>query len=201
MLYALDLLGTGVFAISGALAASRRNMDIFGFTVLALMPAVGGGTLRDVMLGRYPVFWIADNNYVLVALGAALIVFFTAHHIASRQRLLVWMDAVGLSLFAVLGSQVALSHGSSALVATTMGVITAVTGGMIRDIICIQVPLILSREIYATAAFVAACAFVVASNMSIAEAWCVAIGVVAGFSVRSAGILKRLSLPAYKHRD
>ena len=201
MIYVLDLAGTAVFAISGALAASRKNMDIFGFSVLALMPAVGGGTLRDVLIGRYPIFWIADNAYIIVAVVAAVVVFFTARRVSSRKTLLIWMDAVGLALFAVLGAQISLAHGVSPLVATIMGIVTGVVGGMIRDVICNEVPLILSREIYATAAFVAATTFVAASSYGVPESGCILLGIVFGFGVRMAGIVANLSLPVYKQRD
>ena len=103
--YILEMLGTAAFAVSGALAASRKNMDIFGFCVLALMPAVGGGTVRDIIIDRVPVFWISDNRYVAVAIIAALIVFFTSYRPGSRRRILVWMDALGLALFAALGTE------------------------------------------------------------------------------------------------
>ncbi len=201
MVYWLDLLGTFVFAISGALAASRQNMDIFGFSVLALMPAVGGGTVRDLVIGRTPVFWIQDNAYVVVALVAAVLVFFTARRIRSRHDLLVWMDAVGLALFAVLGSQIALAHGTSALVATMMGVVTAVTGGMLRDIICNEIPLILSREIYATAAFTAAILYVLAVSFGVPAGVAMILGIVAGFAVRGTAIVRNLSFPTYRQRD
>lgn len=200
MIYWFEMIGTAVFAISGALAASRKNMDIFGFAVLALMPAVGGGTLRDILIDRHPIFWISDTNYLYVAIAAAVATFFTAHIIRSRLRALIWMDAIGLALFAVSGSQIAINHGVSLPVATIMGMITGVTGGMIRDIICNEVPLILSREIYATAAFVAAAVFLIASRSGLDDSLSIPIGIATGFVVRAAGIRFGLSLPVYKQR-
>lgn len=200
LLFALEMIGTAVFAISGALAASRANMDLFGFSVLALMPAIGGGTLRDMMLGRTPVFWIQDNSYVTVALLAALAVYFFADRPGFRHRLLVWMDALGLALFAVLGTSIALETGVSALVAVMMGVMTAVLGGMIRDIICNEIPLVLTSEIYATAAFAASIVYVAAVAAGIAEDAALIAGVAAGFAVRGAGIVFHLSLPRIPHR-
>ena len=144
--YFLELLGTAAFAVTGALAASRKGMDIFGFIVLALMPAIGGGTVRDVIIDRTPVFWIADNRYIVVAIIAALVVFFTRWKPGSRRRLLVWMDAMGLALFAALGTQISLAHDTGPLVAVLLGVSTAVTGGMIRDVICNEIPLVLSAR-------------------------------------------------------
>ena len=146
LIVVLEMLGTAAFAVSGALAASRKNMDIFGFTVLALMPAVGGGTLRDLILDRTPVFWVANPWYVAVALGAALAVFFRRFRPGGRMRLLVWVDALGLALFAALGTEISLEFGAGPLVAVMLGVTTGVAGGMIRDIICNEIPLIRWRS-------------------------------------------------------
>ncbi len=199
-LFALEMIGTAVFAISGALAASRANMDLFGFCVLALMPAIGGGTLRDMMLGRTPVFWIEDNSYVAVALAAAVAVYFFADRPGFRRKLLVWMDAVGLALFAVLGTEIALATGASTPVAVMMGVMTAVLGGMIRDIICNEIPLVLTSEIYATAAFAASLAYLGAVAAGAVATPALVVGVLAGFLVRGAGIVFHLSLPRVSYR-
>jgi uncharacterized membrane protein YeiH len=196
--YSLEMLGTGAFAVSGALAASRKRMDIFGFCVLALMPAVGGGTIRDIMIDRVPVFWISDNRYVAVALIAALVVFFTPHPRAgSRRQVLVWADALGLSLFAVLGTEICLQHDTGPLVAVMLGVTTAVTGGMIRDVICNEIPLILSREIYATAAFAASLAYVLADKLALGDNLALTIGMLTGFAIRGLAIVYNWSLPSF----
>ncbi|MEX2259867.1 MAG: trimeric intracellular cation channel family protein, partial [Woeseia sp.] len=194
-LFVLEMIGTAVFAISGALAASRAGMDIFGFSVLALMPAVGGGTLRDIMLGRLPVFWVEDNSYVAVALVAAITVYFFANRPGFRKTLLIWMDAAGLALFAVLGTEIALGMGTSTLIAVMMGVSTAVLGGMIRDIISNEIPMVLTGEIYATAAFVASIAYILSSQAGIGRTWALVVGVAAGFAVRAVSIVFHLSLP------
>ncbi len=195
--YLLEMTGTAAFAVSGALAASRKNMDIFGFCVLALMPAVGGGTIRDIIINRVPVFWIADNRYIAVAIIAALIVFFTSYRPGSRRQILIWMDALGLALFAALGTEICLQHDTGPLVAIMLGVTTAVTGGMIRDIICNEIPLILSREIYATAAFVAAVCYVLANNIGLGEPLSLGIAVIAGFAIRALAIIYDWSLPSF----
>ncbi len=196
--YLLEMLGTAAFAVSGALAASRKRMDIFGFMVLALMPAVGGGTVRDIIIDRTPVFWIADNRYVAVAIIAALIVFMAPHpKPGGRRRLLIWADALGLALFAALGTEVCLQHGTGPLVAVMLGVTTAVTGGMIRDIICNEIPLILSREIYATAAFAASLVYVLADRFELGGAIALAAAVATGFGVRGLAIRYDWSLPSF----
>jgi uncharacterized membrane protein YeiH len=200
-LFVLEMIGTAVFAISGALAASRANMDIFGFSVLALMPAVGGGTLRDIVLGRFPVFWVENNSYVAVAVMAAIGVYFFADRPGWRLTLLVWMDAAGLALFAVLGTEIALDAGVTTLIAIMMGVTTAVIGGMIRDIICNEIPLVLSGEVYATAAFVASIAYILAVRAEAPESVALIIGVAAGFAVRAAGIVFHIKFPRVNLRD
>ena len=196
--YSLEMLGTAAFAVSGALAASRKRMDIFGFCVLALMPAVGGGTIRDIIIDRVPVFWVSDNRYIAVAIIAALVVFFAPHRKpGGRRQLLVWADALGLALFAALGTEICLQHDTGPLVAVMLGVTTAVTGGMIRDVICNEIPLILSREIYATAAFAASMAYVLADRMAVGDNAALTISVVTGLAVRGLAILYNWSLPSF----
>ncbi len=194
IVFFLEMIGTAAFAVSGALAASRKNMDIFGFCVLALMPAVAGGTLRDVILDR-PVFWVANTAYVAIALAAAVIVFLTAYQPGSRKRILVWTDALGLALFAALGTEISLNANAGPLVAIMLGVATAVTGGMIRDIICNEIPLVLTREIYATAAFVTSLVYVGASYAGVYAGVALIGSVTVGFAVRALAILYDWSLP------
>ena len=196
--YTLEMLGTAAFAVSGALAASRKRMDIFGFCVLALMPAVGGGTIRDIIIDRVPVFWVADNRYIAVAIIAALVVFFAPHRRPGiRREILVWTDALGLALFAALGTEICLQYDTGPLVAVMLGVTTAVTGGMIRDIICNEIPLILSREIYATAAFAASLAFVAADHLNLSDNASLAIAVATGLLIRGLAIIYNWSLPSF----
>ena len=196
--YTLEMLGTAAFAVSGALAASRKRMDIFGFCVLALMPAVGGGTIRDIIIDRVPVFWVSDNRYVAVAIIAALVVFFAPHRKpGGRRQLLIWADALGLALFAALGTEICLAHDTGALVAVMLGVTTAVTGGMIRDVICNEIPLILSREIYATAAFAASLAYVFADRLALGDNVALAVGVLTGLIIRGLAIIYNWSLPSF----
>jgi uncharacterized membrane protein YeiH len=165
------------------------------------MPAVGGGTIRDIVIDRVPVFWVSDNRYVAVAIIAALVVFFAPYRgPGSRQRLLVWADALGLALFAALGTEICLQHNTGPLVAVMLGVTTAVTGGMIRDVICNEIPLILSREIYATAAFVSSLAYVVADRMALGDTASLTIGVLTGLAVRGLAIIYDWSLPSFGSR-
>ncbi len=191
-----EVLGTAAFAVSGALAASRKNMDIFGFCVLALIPAVGGGTLRDLVLDR-PVFWIESPWYVAVAIAASLAVFFRTFRPGGRMRLLVWADALGLALFSVIGTEISLAAGTGPLIAIMLGVMTGVAGGMVRDVICNEIPLVLTGEIYATAAFAAGSVFAIGSAAGLDRDASLVIAVIAGFAIRAAGIHYHWSLPRF----
>ncbi|MBO6701216.1 MAG: trimeric intracellular cation channel family protein [Pseudomonadales bacterium] len=192
----LDHAGVFVFAITGALVAVRKEMDFFGFVVLALMPAVGGGTLRDIMLDE-PVFWITDTTYLFVTLAAALITF-VAHHLIQRlSEVLLWLDALGLSVFCAIGCAKALELGQGPVVAVVMGVITAVAGGIVRDVIANESPLVLHKEVYATAAFMGSLTYVV---VPLSDQLCLVLAVAVAFVVRALGITLGLSLPTVKHR-
>ena len=151
---------------------------------------------NDIVIGITPVFWITDSRYVTVSIIAALVVYFTSYKPGSRRRILIWMDAVGLTLFATIGTQISLEHDTGALVAVMLGVTTAVTGGMIRDIICNEIPLVLSHEIYATAAFVSAISYVVADNF-VTPQISLTIAVVTGFSIRALAIVYKWTLPKF----
>ena len=151
LLLALTWLAVTVLAVAGALTASRKQLDPVGFMLVACLCAFGGGTVRDVILNQ-PVFWLAVPEMVALAAGLALVVFFAAHRLERRFVVLLWADAVGLGLFAVLGAEAAQRAGVAPWAAILMGTITATAGGILRDIICAEVPLVLRREIYATAA-------------------------------------------------
>ncbi len=152
----LDVAGVAVFAASGALTASRQQMDVVGFALVATVTGIGGGTIRDLLLGTGPVFWVFAPSYLFLCVGVAILLFFAAPLFESRFRALLWADAAGLAIFCVIGAEAALRAGSPGSVAVLMGVITATFGGLVRDVLCAEVPLILRREIYATAAAVGA---------------------------------------------
>src|SRR5512144_3093686 len=150
----LDLAGVAVFAVSAVLAARSRGLDLFGVIVIAAITAIGGGTLRDLLLNRYPIFWTADAQYLIVIIASALL---TAGYVRVRPppgNALLVADALGLALFALSGAQVAEAAQCSPIIVVVMGTMTGVAGGVLRDVITAQVPLILRRDIYATAAIV-----------------------------------------------
>lgn len=196
----LDAAAVAVFAVTGALVASRKQMDIFGFALLGTVTGVGGGTVRDVLLGRLPVFWVEKPAYVVIALVVSAIVYFTAHIPESRYRLLLWLDAVGLSLVAVIGASIGLDAGKGAFIAVVMGVITAVFGGIIRDMLGGESPVILRREIYVIPALLGALIFVVAHRTGVAYPAAALAGFTGCFAVRGLALVYGWSLPAYKAR-
>ena len=157
MVSVLDHLSVLVFALTGALVASRAQLDIVGFVFVACLTAVGGGTVRDVVLNRETVFWVAEPQFVLLAGGAAMVVFFTAHLLESRRRAIDWLDACALAVAVPAGVGVALSMGQPGTVVLIMGVATGCFGGLMRDVVCNEVPLVLRQgELYVTCAFAGA---------------------------------------------
>jgi uncharacterized membrane protein YeiH len=196
----LDWLGVIVFAVSGALVASRKQMDIVGFALLGAVTGIGGGTLRDLLLGQLPVFWVREPAYLIACVGVSGFVFLTAHIPQSRYRLLLWFDALGLAVFAVTGAERALLAGSGATVAVAMGVVTATFGGIIRDVLGAESPVVLSREIYVTAAFLGAIVVVAGLLSGLPREVAIGTGLVAGFALRGAALHWRWSLPRYRAR-
>ncbi|HEY7386606.1 MAG TPA: trimeric intracellular cation channel family protein [Beijerinckiaceae bacterium] len=196
---ALDWLGVVAFAITGSLVASRKQMDIVGFTFLGIATGIGGGTLRDVLLGA-PVFWVHEPAYLVTCVLVSSIVFFTAHIPQSRYRSLLWLDAIGLALFAVAGAEKALHAGAGGIVAVAMGVITATFGGIMRDILGGESPVILRREIYASAALAGAVIFTSSMAVGAPRELAVGAGFAIGLLVRAAALHYGWSLPRYRER-
>lgn len=197
----LDLAAVVVFALTGALGASRAQLDPVGFMFLACLTAVGGGTVRDLLLGRDPVFWIAAPAYIVVAAAAALVVFFTAHHIESRLKALIWLDAVALSVAVAAGVAVARGMGSGAFVQVLMGIVTGCLGGLMRDVVLAEVPLVLKQgEIYVTAAFAGAVAAAAALALDTHPALPLLACMAVTFALRAGSIAFGWRLPSYKAR-
>jgi uncharacterized membrane protein YeiH len=194
----LDWFGVAVFAVTGALVASRKQMDIFGFALLATVTGIGGGSVRDVLLGQLPVFWVKEPAYVGICVAVSAIVFFTAHIPESRFRLLMWLDAIGLSFFCVVGAGKGLAAGP--FIAVVMAVITASFGGIIRDVIGGESPFLLRKEIYVTAALAGAVTFVGGTGLGIPETAAAIAGFVVCFVIRGLGLRYGLALPTYRAR-
>ena len=189
----VDRIGVFVFALSGGMVAVRHRMDLLGVLVISLFPAVGGGTLRDLLLG-VPVFWLTDQASLILALSAGLAAFFFANFWA-RLHALVWVDAAGLALFAVVGASKAYAVDGSFLVSVFMGAMTATAGGLIRDVVCNESPMLLREEVYATAAIAGAATYWLAREAGMAGQESLVVGALVAFAVRAAGIVFNLRLP------
>lgn len=189
----LDLAGVFVFALSGGLAAVRQDMDLFGIIVVAFFPAIGGGTLRDLLLDQ-PVFWLSDRPALAVAALGGLAAFL-ASGFWSRLKSLVWIDAVGLSLFAMVGASKALELGHGFVITAIMGAITATAGGLIRDIVCSQRAMLLCEDIYATAALMGGAVFWLARHFGLDPSLALIAGALSVLMIRALAIGFDLDLP------
>lgn len=199
LLPAIDLAAACVFALTGALVASRKQMDIVGFMWLGVVTGVGGGTVRDLLLG-VPVFWVRDATPLVVCLAASTTAYFIAHRVHSRYRLLLWLDALGLALVTIAGTAKGLGSGAGPVVAVVMGVITASVGGIIRDILGHEPSIILRREIYVSASLAGAVAFVILAGIGVSTPTAALAGGSLTFIVRGLAIVFGWSLPTYKAR-
>ncbi|MGE5441925.1 MAG: trimeric intracellular cation channel family protein [Bacteroidota bacterium] len=196
----LDWFGVIVFAITGALVASRKQMDLVGFALLGTVTGIGGGTIRDVVLGLLPVFWVREPAYLVTCVLVSCLVFFTAHIPQSRYRFLLWLDAVGLALFAVTGAERAMLSGAGSIAAIAMGVITATFGGMVRDVLGGESPVILAREIYVSAALLGASSFILLIGIGVPREGALISGFMVVLLVRGAALRWDWSLPRYRPR-
>ena len=201
LLYWVGLAAVAVNALTGVLDAGRKKMDLVGVTMVGCATALGGGTVRDLLLDR-PVFWIGDQTYLVVALATTLAVFFAVRGLRLPPRLLLIPDAVGLALFTIVGTQVALEWQAPWLVASLLGVITGVVGGVLRDVLCNEVPLVFVRgELYASAAWFGALVLVGLQALGlspVAAAW---IGMAAVLAARLLAMAYRITLPTYSERE
>ena len=196
----MDFVGVFAFAVSGALRAGREGMDLFGVLVVAAVTAIGGGTVRDLLLGE-PVYWLSDVTYLYVIAAAAVCTLvYTRFRQPPRGALLV-ADAFGLAVFAVLGARAGLEAGYSPLVAVIMGAITAVVGGAVRDLLVRETPLILRREIYATAAIAGATTYVVLNAWNLGNALVVTASIAVGLALRLIAVRFALNLPTERPRE
>ncbi|MEQ9661771.1 MAG: trimeric intracellular cation channel family protein [Parasphingopyxis sp.] len=199
VLSALDLAGIGLFAATGAVAAARAKQTLVTFAFFALATGVGGGTVRDLLIGA-PVFWIADARPLVACLVIALLVWVTPARIW-HGKALDWLDAVGMAAYAVFGAAKALSFGVPPVPAVIMGIFTACLGGIIRDVLAGEPSIILRPELYVTAAALSAALFVGLTAAGLMLPVAAAIAALAGFALRALAILKGLALPVYRGGD
>jgi uncharacterized membrane protein YeiH len=196
--YLLDLLGVAVFAVSGALAAGGAGLDLLGVVVIAALTAVGGGTLRDLLLDRHPIFWIADPRYVAVICVAALLTVLYARWLPVPKGALLVADALGLAVFAMSGAEIAEETRHAPVIVVLMGTMTGAAGGVLRDIVTGQVPLILRRDIYATAAIGGISLYIVLQAVGISRPSAFGAGLVAVVVLRLLAIVRGWRLPTFR---
>jgi uncharacterized membrane protein YeiH len=197
----LQYAGVAVFAVSGALAAGRKNLDLLGVVVIATVTAIGGGTLRDLLLDRHPVFWIAEPGYLYVTLAAALLAVPYTRLFRPPDRSLAYADALGLALFTISGAQIAERLGLPAIIVVLMGALTGVAGGVLRDVLTAEIPLILRRgRFYATAA-IAGIVLYLLLQLAVDRTLAALGGMVAIVVLRVAAIHWDLTLPVYSVPD
>lgn len=197
-IYIAELVGVAVFATAGALAAQGKRLDIFGVVILAIVTSLGGGTIRDITLDIHPVVWIADTAYLWVAIISAIVAFVVCRYIQYPRRTLLVLDAMGLALFAVLGAEKALALDLPPLIVVMMAVITGSAGGMIRDILTGQIPLILQKdgELYATCALAGAVFYQVFEQYIPGQALAL-VSMIIIFVLRMAAMFADLRLPEF----
>ncbi len=198
LLYLIDLFGTAIFAISGVLLAGRLRMDPFGVLVLATVTAIGGGTIRDIIIGATPVFWVTDTAYMWIILITSITTMLLVRH----PKRLPWYvlpvcDAIGLAAFVGIGVEKALAFQDSYLVAVMMGVLTGCGGGIIRDVLAREIPMVLRSEVYATACIAGGTVHVSLIQFGLSHSHAMLAGVVATLGIRLTAIRWHLSLPTF----
>lgn len=195
MLYSLDLFGTFVFAITGALLGIHKKLDLFGVLVVGFVTAVGGGTLRDLLVGRTPVFWLQDINYLAAVIAGSVITFVFGKRVLRIDGILKIADALGLGVFTAIGIRKGIEANLVPVFCVMMGMVTAVAGGMIRDILCQEIPMVLSREIYATACIAGGLCFFPLTWFGLGAGPAAALSGTVVFTLRLIAIRMNLSLP------
>ncbi|HET6409678.1 MAG TPA: trimeric intracellular cation channel family protein [Chthoniobacteraceae bacterium] len=198
-IHLIGLCGVAVCAISGALEAGRKSFDLLGVAIIALVTAIGGGTLRDVLLDRHPIFWIAEPTYLLVILASAALTVLYVKFQHPPYRALLLADALGLGFFTISGAQVAQSKGMPAVIIILMGAITGAAGGLFRDVLSAEVPLLLRRgELYATASIAGATMYLAFEAMDLPRHASATLGAAVVIGLRYAAIRWRIALPVFR---
>ncbi len=201
LVFVLDLLGVAVFAVSGALAALRKRMDLLGVFVIAAVTALGGGTVRDVLLDRHPVVWVTEPTFLYVALAAAVLTILYTRFRDAPENALAVADALGLGFFVISGARLTLELGYTGVIVVFMGTTTGVVGGVLRDILSAQVPLILRKgELYATTAIVGVSAYLFLLWVGVPDVVAGGLGMVTVVGLRFAAIAWKIGLPVVPMR-
>jgi len=197
LLHVLFIMGICVEAVTGALAAGRKKMDFFGVLLIACVAALGGGTVRDILFNTYPVTWVAHPQYLLYTTICAFFTIFIAHSLVRIIKVFLILDALGLSAFVIIGTQKALAYGLTPSIAVISGMLTGISGGMLRDILCNDIPLVLRKELYAVIALAGAVLFITLGHFHVPGTINVFITLISIFITRLLAIFFHIEIPVF----
>ncbi len=195
ILYVIDLLGTFVFAISGVMTAVNNRFDVVGATIVGAVTAIGGGTVRDVLIGRVPVGWMTDLNYIVVIFASIPICYFFMPVIRKLRKGRFIFDTIGIGLFTILGMEKTLDVGLSPIVALLMGIVSATFGGVIRDVLCNTVPLIFRKEVYATACLIGGIIYYLLDQVVHGKPWHMVVSILVVILIRYFAVTREWEIP------
>jgi uncharacterized membrane protein YeiH len=199
ILHYLFIMGICVEAITGAIAAGRKKMDFFGVMLIASIAALGGGTVRDVLFNTYPLTWVVHPEYLLYTTLCAFLTIFIAHSLSRVMKVFLVLDALGLSVFAIIGTQRVLEYGMSGTMAIIGGMLTGICGGMLRDILCNDIPLVLRRELYAVIALAGALLYIILNRLHLPEHINIIVTLIAIFTTRLLAIFFHIEMPKFDY--
>lgn len=197
MIYLLGMFSIGVFAVTSVIATQNKNLDIFSVVFLGAVTALGGGTIRDMILGQLPVYWVKDLWFLWVAVGTSLVAFFIVRSLSNRQTLLLYLDALGIALFSITAAAKTLGLGYSPSIAIVMGLITAIFGGILRDVLAGTPSLLLRKEMYATPILVGLCIYVALNRWLPNPELNIPLSISITFIIRACAIHFKLHYPAW----